>query len=281
MAEDISGTELKIRNEFAEKLEKQITAKRVILTAITIVGLAILAPTIFLAVKAGFGIIVAGGLGLGGFFAWKRIPLWVQKNENYITEEIQKEMNEHLKRMKQEARKNPIEQLQNYLTLKAQQLKAYKVFVSQVGTQVKNTSDMLEERKKQKPDKDYSKKDLAIKAMDKAYKFHLNKANEGEKAIAELKEAIEDANFDWKFSQAGQLAMQKMQDLEGQDLLNEILASESFDEVRTNFNQVFSEIEVQIGTINSGKQLEFGEDISINMSDFHIPSIEELSYARN
>ena len=268
--------ELQIRSDFEKTLSKQITTRRVLITLGVLCSLAILGPLVWLAVKTGIGLIAAGTLGLCGFFAWRRIPFWIQQHENSLFEANQREMNEHLKRLKQEARRNPIEQLQNFLTLKEQQLKAYKNFVSQVGGQVKSAKDMLDDRKKQKPDKDYRKKDEAVLSMDKAYAFHLSKVEAGNKALADLREAIEDANFDWKFSQAGQLAMQKMQDLEGQDILNEILASESFDAVRNNFNQVFSEIEVQIGTINSGNQLEFGENVSINLSAYHIPSMEEL-----
>lgn len=278
-----TGTEneLKVINEFALSLKKQLTTKRIIISTFSVLGLAILLPFIKLAVEAGLGLMVAGALCLGGFFAWRKIPFWIQQHENSLILANQRGKNELLAKMKQEARKNPIEQLQNYLNLVAERLIAYKKFVSEFGAQVKTKNDMLVNRKKQKPDKDYSDKDLAIKAMEKVYNFHLSKVDGGNKAIDELKEAIEDAKFDISFGEIGQLAMQNMPSLGGQDILNEILASEAFDEARKKFNTVISEIEVQIGTINSGNQLEFGEDMSINMSDFHIPSMEELANVRN
>lgn len=278
-----TGTEneLKVINDFALSLKKQLTTKRVIISIVSVVGLAVLLPLVTLAVKAGLGLIAAGSLGLAGFFAWKRIPFLIQQHENSLILANQKEKNELLAKMKEEARKNPIEQLQNYLTLEAERLIEYMKFASGVGTRVRTAKDMLDKRKQQKPDKDYSNKDLAIKEMEKVYNFHLGKVEEGNKAIDDLKEAIEDAKFDISFGEVGQLAMQNMPGLGGQDILNGILASEAFDEARKRFNQVFSEIEVQIGTINSGNKLEFGEDMSINLSDYRIPSMEELTNVRN
>lgn len=263
-----------IREQFAVDLRKQITTKRVIVGTAGVVGLAVALPVAIMAVQAGFALVAVGALAVGGYLTWRRVPLWIQRNENSITEASNRERNRHLTALKQDARTNPVEQLQNYLLSKKGQLDKYMDFVKQIGSQVKSTSDMLDERKRQKPDKDYSKKDQAVNAMGKAYQFHLQKVEAGKKALNDLKEAVEDAQFDWKFGQAGQAAMQNMKALEGQDLLNEMLASESFDAVRTNFNNVFSDIEVQIGTINSSKQLDFGEGIVIDVSNVKIPTMK-------
>lgn len=198
--------------------------------------------------------------------------LEIQKAYNEYVEASQAEKNRHLAALKSEARNNPIEQLQAYLLSKEQQLKAYQGFVTQVGTQVKSAGDMLAERKRAKPGRDYSKKDEALAAMNTAYQFHRNKSEQGRQALEALKEAVDDAKFDYQFGQVGQAAMQQMQALEGQDLLNEMLAAESFASVRDNFNLVFSEIEVQVGTINSSKQIDFGEGITLDVSNIHIPS---------
>jgi hypothetical protein len=280
----VSGFRTDFKNEveakqyFAEAIKKQLRGKKALFVVGSVVVLALITPLVWAAVTAGLGLAVLALLLVGAGVAWKWIPNLFLKVENRIRESNQREMNRHLAALKAEARKNPIEQLQNYLQLKAQQLTSYETFVSQVGTQVRSIGDMLTTRKREKPDRDYSKKDEALAAMQRAYKFHLGKAEAGRMALAALKEAVEDAKFDYQFGKVGQAAMQHMQALEGQDLLNEMLAAESFSSVRDNFNQVFSEIEVQIGTINSAKQLDFGEGVSLDVSGIHIPSIKEIQH---
>ena len=274
---NIEKRELDIKSEFAKKLSKEITTKRIIVSLVGIVGLAVIAPLTYIAVISGLGLVAVGTLGLGGFFVWKEIPLWIQKKENYITERIQIEENEHLKKMKLEARKNPVEQLQNHLKLTANRLEKYKKFVSEFGAKVKTKEDMLADRKKRKPNNDYSKNDLAIESMQKVYNFHLTKIDEGNKVIDDIYEKIDDAEFNVDFSDIGTLAIENMPGSgDGQIILDNILANEAFNEARSRYNQVLTDIEVQIGAINSGIKLEFGED-TIDMSGFHIPTIKELS----
>jgi hypothetical protein len=271
-------SEAEAKEHFAAVIRKQLTSKKALFVVGGVVALALITPIVWAAVMSGLGLAALAVLLMGAGVAWKWIPNLFLRVENRVREANQREMNRHLAALKAEARRNPIEQLQNFLQLKAQQLKAYKDFVSQVGAQVKSADDMLAERKRLKPDRDYQKKDEELVAMNKAYQFHLNKAEAGVRALAALKEAIEDAKFDYQFGQVGQTAMQHMQALEGQDLLNEMLAAESFASVRENFNQVFSEIEVQIGSINSTQQLDFGEGVKLDISGIHIPTIKEVQH---
>lgn len=227
----------------------------------------------------------AAAVVFGGIYWWWKFKLpgqiaraqtaraqELQRNYSEYVEAAQREKNRHLAALKSEARQNPIEQLQVYLQSKERQLTDYQGFVTQVGAQVKSAGDMLADRKRLKPGRDYKKKDEALAAMNTAYQFHLDKSELGRQALKALKEAVDDAKFDYQFGQVGQAAMQQMQALEGQDLLNEMLAAESFASVRDNFNLVFSEIEVQIGSINSAKQIDFGEGVTLDVSNIHIPT---------
>lgn len=271
-------TEDEAKQYFADVIKRQLSGKKALFVVGSIVALALIAPIVWAAVSAGVGLAVLAVLLVGAGVAWRWIPNLFLRVENRVRESNQREMNRHLSALKAEARKNPIEQLQNYLQLKGRQLSSYESFVAQVGTQVRSIGDMLAARKREKPGRDYSKKDEAFAAMQKAYRFHLDKAEAGRKALAALKEAVEDAQFDYQFGQVGQAAMRHMQALEGQDLLNEMLAAESFASVRDNFNQVFSEIEVQIGSINSAKQLDFGEGVTLDVSSIHIPTAKEIQH---
>lgn len=283
--------EAQVRQTYQGIISKKLATKHFIFAAGGVVGLLAVGTVVIMVLQTALTIAalgaLSGTLALGGLIVYKKVPRWILSIENrereLITteenrhiEQLQQECNRHLAALKAEARKNPTEQLQNYLQQKALQLKSYMEFVAQVGGQVKSAVDMLNERKKQKPDRDYSKKDEAIKQMQSAYSYHLTMVDKGRIALDNLREAVEDAKFDWKFGQVGQAAMKNMQALSGQDLLNEMLASESFDSVRENFNQVFSEIEVQIGSINTANQLDFGEGVTLDLSAVHITTQKEF-----
>lgn len=272
--------EAEVKSFFAESVKKQLFTKTVLYSVGAVVALAVLVPIIWAAVSAGIGLAVLAMLLIGAGVVWKWLPNYFLRVENRIKEANQREENRHLEVLKAQARRNPIEQLQNFLRLKENQLSSYESFVAKVGAQVRSIGDMLNERKRVRPDRDYTKKDEAFKAMNKAYQFHLGKKDAGRKALAALEEAVEDATFDYKFGQVGQDAMRHMKALEGQDLLDEMLADESFSSVRDNFNLVFSEIEVQIGTINSSKQIDFGEGVVLDVSDVHIPTIKEIQHVK-
>lgn len=295
----VPSNELAVRQEFEGQLRavdqtyqatfaNALTKRNLVIGGSAVAGILVLTP-VAIAVSAAITSLAvaaaaAGTLVAGGVYAKIRLPLWMKRAQDRVQldllrqsnlqkERIQVEMNRSLAAMKAEARKNPIEQLQNYLREKQSQLEAFKAAVSQIGGQVKSLADMLQTRKAAKPNKDYSKKEESLKAMQGAYEALRAKAAQGDAAILDLREIIDDQKFDWQFAQVGHSAVQNLKAMNGQDLLNEMLAGESFDQVRENFNRVFSDIEVEIGNINSGKVLTFGEGsdgLTLDISNIHI-----------
>ena len=244
--------------------------KRIIgIRAAAVVGgialLALLAPVIWSAVSAGIGLVtllVIAAIGIGLF---QTLPLLGQKLENKL-----------LAARKAEARANPIEQLQNFLLQKRGRVTAFKSAVMQIGGQIKSMSDMIEERKRQKPGYDASKQESAVRAMKDAHQILVVKYQNAEAALAQLSEAVEDKKFEWKFGQAGQAALQTLNATSGQELLNQMLADEAFDSVRDNFNQVFSELEMEAAKLTTGKELSFEEGLAIDLSAIQIPAAEKV-----
>ena len=267
--------ELEVQEHFTRIINNKVLMRKFAFVGGSLLGLALLWPIIQAAMFAGLGLAAIAVLHVSAGAAKRYLPVLWQKVEGHVIELQQREANRHLAALKAEARKNPIEQLQNYLMDKEQELRDYQDFVSDIGAQVKSAQDLLKDRKRQKPDRDYSRKDEAMAAMNMAYEFHLGMAKKGVKALDALREAVDDAKFDWKFGQIGQGAMQQMQALEGKDLIDQILAAESFDSVRTNFHKVFSDIEVQIGKINTSQQIEFGEGMAFDVSQLNIPLKEK------
>ena len=225
--------------------------------------LAVLAPIIWAAASATFGLIALGVTGLVGFALLQAMPLFGQKIENAI-----------LKARKAEARDNPIEQLQNFLRQKAQQVAEFKVAVTTINAQIKNLQSMVEQRKRERPGYDATAQERSIAAMTDAYEALRQKYKNAEKALADLQLAIQDKEFEWKFSQAGQQAMQSLNATSGKELMEAMLADEAFSSVTDNFNKVFAELEVEAQNLTSAKQLNFSDGMTIDVSAINLSTVK-------
>lgn len=225
--------------------------------------LALAAPVIIGAATAGLGILAIGGIGVVAIGAFQALPLLGQKWENKL-----------LAARKAEARKNPIEQLQNYLLEKHNQVKVFRSAVVQIGTQIKSMSDMVADRKAKKPGYDARKQEESLAMMKGGHEKLVIKYKNAEKALVELEEIIDDKKFEWNFGQAGQLAVAQLNAVSGEDLLNQMLADEAFSSVRDNFNTVFAELEIEAAKLNNGEQLTYDGGLSIDLSSIRIPSLQ-------
>lgn len=225
--------------------------------------LAVLAPIIWAAASATFGLVALGVVGLVGFSLLQAMPMFAQKIENAI-----------LKARKAEARSNPIEQLQNFLRQKAQQVAEFKVAVTTINAQIKNLQTMVEQRKRERPGYDATAQEKSIAAMTDAYEALRQKYKNAEKALADLQLAIQDKEFEWKFSQAGQQAMQTLNATSGKELMEAMLADEAFSSVTDNFNKVFAELEVEAQNLTSAKQLNFSDGMTIDVSAINLSTVK-------
>lgn len=225
----------------------------------SIVLLAIVAPIIWAAASAGIGLIALGLIGLVGFGGIQMLPYFAQKIENTV-----------LKLRKAEARGNPIEQLQNFMRQKAQQVADFKVAVTTINSQIKNLQDMVNQRKRERPNYDATAQEKSIAAMTDAYNALRQKYKNAEAALAELQLAIQDKEFEWKFSQAGQEAMKSLNATSGQELMEAMLADEAFSSVTDNFNKVFAELEMEAENLTSAKQLSFSDGMTIDVSAINL-----------
>ena len=221
--------------------------------------LALLSSVIWFAASAAFGLMAIGAMALVGIGVIQMLPLLGQKLENTV-----------LKLRKAEARGNPIEQLQNFLRQKAQQVADFKVAVTTINGQIKNLQDMVNQRKRERPGYDATAQEKSIAAMTDAYNALRQKYKNAENALAELQLAIQDKEFEWKFSQAGQQAMQSLNATSGKELMEAMLADEAFSSVTDNFNKVFAELEMEAENLTSAKQLSFSDGMTIDVSSINL-----------
>lgn len=268
-----AGHDLKSMNDLIRKVSDPKTAERGwsigvrLGIAVGVLGvLALLTPLIWGAVSAGAGLLVLGALAVVGIGVMQVLPLLGQKWENKI-----------LAMRKSEARANPIEQLQNYLTQKATRVNEFKKAVSAIGTQIKGLEDMIEDRKKNRPGYDASKQERSVQAMRAAHAQLVTKYKNADAALGQLREVIEDKKFEWSFGQAGQAAIKSLNATSGQELLDEMLADEAFASVRDNFNSVFAELETEAARLTNQNQLSFeGDGMTLDLSAINLPQVERL-----
>ena len=225
--------------------------------------LALAAPVIFMAAQAGAGLVALGLVGLAALAFIKTIPLWGQKLENWV-----------LRARKNEAASNPIEQLQNFLKQKAAQVADFKSAVAMISTQIRSLEDMVKQRKRERPGYDASNQEASIVAMKQAYENLRQKYVNAEQALLELKLAIDDKTFEWKFSQAGQAALANLNATSGQEIMEQMLADTAFASVTDNFNRVFAELELEAQYLTDSKQLSYNNGMVIDVSAINLNSAQ-------
>lgn len=221
----------------------------------TIGILAALSSVIIAAATAGASLLLLLVIGLVGAGVLKAIPFMGQKLENKL-----------LSLRKGEARQNPIEQLQNFFIQKREKVNQFKSAVTQIGSQIRNLTSMLAERRRAKPNADLSRQEESLEAMKKAHSALVTKYQNAEKALVELQEVIEDRKFEWNFAKAGQQAISAMNATSGEDIINLMLADEAHASVLNNFNSVFADLEMEASKLSTANQLDYGNGITIDVS---------------
>ena len=213
---------------------------RAIAVAAVVGALAVSAPLITMAITAGAGLLTLAGMALVGFVALQAMPLALQKLENRL-----------LQARKQEARDNPIEQLQNDCLRREERLQTFRRALVCIGGQIESMRVMVAERKGKAPHHVLDKQERAIARMDHFYQANIGRLNEAHKALEDFRTQVTQKAFEWKFAQAGQVVMAALNPTEMQDLMQDLLSDEALRSVQNRFNMVFAELDVDLRSINA------------------------------
>jgi hypothetical protein len=203
-------------------------------------ALAASAPLIVMAISAGAGLLTLGGMAIFGFAALQALPLGMQKLENRL-----------LQARKQEARDNPIEQLQNDCLRREERLQTFKRALVSIGGQIESMREMLHERKDKAPHHVLDKQERAIARMDHFYQANIVRLKEAHQALEDFRTQVTQKAFEWEFAQAGQVVMAALNPAEMQDLMQDLLSDEALRSVQNRFNMVFAELDVDLRSINA------------------------------
>lgn len=227
-------------------------------------GLVLAVPILWGLVSAGMSLIVLGIIGMVLMAMVQAIPYFGQVLENRL-----------LSAHKAEARKNPVEQLENFFIEKRSQVTQFKQAVAQILAQINKLKEMVDERKKAKPDYDPTKNIQSIQAMTSAYNALVDKYKKAEQALDELQNKIEEEKFNYQFAQAGQTAINSLNATSGEDVMNQILAGEAFDSIKDNFHKVFADLEFEANNLNNAQKLSYNDGMYLDVSNIQLPAFSE------
>ena len=148
---------------------------------VCLAGMLILAaPLIWTAVKAGLGLLALAAMLATGYAAVQALPLLGQALENRL-----------LAARKGEARRNPIEQMQNHLLHRARQINSFRQALATIYGQIEGMQDMLADRRRTAPQHNLSKQEAAVQKMTAFYVSNVKKLGAAEAALGEYQKHVE------------------------------------------------------------------------------------------
>lgn len=231
----------------------------------TIGVLALVLPVIYLAFLSTLGLLGIAVTAAIGFGFIQALPMLGQKWENKL-----------LGLRKAEARANPIEQIQNNVIRKAQQLKSFRDGLQVIGGQIASLESSLKEQARKDPDDDLSDQWAAVKKMQNFYEQKLLNYKSAAAALEDYKKAVERAKFKYGFGNAAQGIANAMNDTDAKTLMENMLADEAFAAVDQRYNQAFAALDVDSLELSSTNKLEFSRGMTIDVQAIQIPTQEPV-----
>lgn len=224
------------------------------------VGLAVLAPVVWLAATAGVGLLVLGSMLAVGFVAVQMLPLMGQKLENRL-----------LEARKAEARRSPIEQLQNEVMRRAERLKAFRDALVKVGGQIETVQQMLDERRQRDPDHVPVEQERALARLQQFHRINLGKLNEAHNALKEFQETVKRKESDWIIANRLHEINEVMDPSATDTLLQNLLTDTALRTVQDRFNCAFAELDVQMSSTNGPTRSLLDPGSLDRMDALHLP----------
>lgn len=203
-------------------------------------ALALMLPLVWSAVLAGAGLLVVL-LMLGAAAALVQALPWLgQRLENAL-----------LSQRKAEARRNPIEQLQNELLRRAERLVAFRAALVTVGGQVESISQMVSERRARDPAHVLERHERALHRLQQFHSLNIARLQQAQAALDEFRAAIERKESEWRIALAIDEASSLLDPRSADALLQELLTDTALRTVQERFNSVFAELDVQMNSLDA------------------------------
>lgn len=222
--------------------------------------LAVFAPVIWLAVAGGMGLVVVGLILALAWAAVQALPWLGQRLENRI-----------LAARKAEARRNPIEQLQNELLRRGQRLRAFREALVAVGGQVETISQMLAARRHRDPQHELDRQEKALARLQQFHAINIARLQQAQAALDDFRFAIERRESEWRIALAIDEATAMLDPNAAEVLLQDLLTDTALCAVQERFNSVFAELDVQMSSVDGPTRRLLEPDSLSRMEALELP----------
>lgn len=195
-----------------------------------LLGAAIIAPLVFLAVQGLAGLIIAGVLGLAIVHG---APVVSMKFANW-----------KIKAIKAEATRNPVETMQHVLMEKGAAVKAFAQRVEDFATEVRNFGDKLDGFRAEFP-AEAPKFEATIGQMNKLLQLRRARLKEARDELARFEGEIRKADAIWKMSLAAS-SMHRAAGMTEDSIMQRIKTETAVDSVQSSLNRALSQLETSL-----------------------------------
>lgn len=224
--------------------------------------LALFAPALWMAVAGGMGLVVLGLLLALAYAVVQALPWLGQRLENQL-----------LAARKAEARRNPIEQLQNELLRRAQRLRAFREALVVVGGQVESISQMLAARRHRDPQHELERQEKALARLQQFHALNIARLQQAQAALDDFRAAIERKESEWRIALAIDEASALLDPRAAEALVEDLLADTALNAVQERFNSVFAELDVQMSSIDGPTRRLLEPDSLARMDALELPAL--------
>ena len=213
--------------------EKKVFLLRGGAIAATVAVLGVSSPMIWSAFQGGAGLLGLGVVGVIGVGFIQMLPFLGQKFENKL-----------LKLRKEEARMNPVEQLENRYLEKSRKLESSKNALAIIGTNISSMGRQLEDQARNDPGHDLTSARRSFNTMLSFYEVNVDRLKDAQHKLDDFRIAVNRKRFEYEFAQSGQVALEGLNDNQADEQIKELLSDEAVRSIETQFDQVFATMEL-------------------------------------
>ena len=206
--------------------------------ALLVFALALAAPFVWSAVSAGIGMFVLAGIGIGGMVVFQGVPYFMQRLENRL-----------LRLRKEEARRNPMEQLDSDCVRREQRLLLFRKALVTIGAQIASMREMLDQRRQLDPAQVLERQERAVERMSEFHALNVQRLGEAQAALDDFRRTVAQKRFEWEFALGAEVIWESLNPSKADELLHDLLSDEALRAVQSRFNAVFAELDIEMRSI--------------------------------
>lgn len=206
--------------------------------ALVISALALAAPLVWSAVSAGLGLLALAGIGVVGMAAFQALPYLMQRLENRL-----------LRLRKEEARRNPMEQLDNDCLRREQRLLSFRKALITIGAQIESMREMLDNRRQVDAAQPLDRQQRALARMADFHALNVRRLGEAQAALDDFRRTVAQKRFEWEFALGAEVIWESLNPSKADELLQDLLSDQALRAVQSRFNAVFAELDIEMRSV--------------------------------